>query len=136
MKRTKFVFTIVFTLLTGIIIGSFVTYFLAEAGSGHLSFPERHAARIDKIVRELDLNAQQKKQFYAVHLRYLSKGCARLQESKPFMLQLIEEETSEINLILNPEQQKKYKEIIDKRTEKFKTRFANAELLKKYLPGQ
>jgi hypothetical protein len=136
MQKTKFISTIIFTFLTGSIIGSLATYFVATGGYRHLNFPQRHAARIEKTVIELNLNEQQRKQFYAIHLRYLNKGCAELQKTKPLMLQLMEEEANEINSILNPEQQKKYKEIITERTEKFKSKFANAELLKKHLPRQ
>ncbi|MFA6717222.1 MAG: hypothetical protein WC082_05935 [Victivallales bacterium] len=136
MKKTKFTFTIIFTLLTGIITGSFATYFIVKSSSPKLSFSQRHAARIEKIIKELALNEQQQKQFYIIHLKHLSKNYARLRESKPFMLEQIDEEIKEISSILTPEQREKYVKIMKEKRDKFKTKFANFELLKKHFPQQ
>ena len=136
MKKTKFTLTIIFTLLTGIITGSFATYFIVRAAFPKLSFSQRHAARIESIIKELALNEQQQKQFYTIHLRHLSQNYARLRESKPFMLRQTDEEIKEISSILTPEQREKYEKIMKEKRDKFKTKFANIELLKKYFPQQ
>ncbi|MDD5599355.1 MAG: hypothetical protein PHV82_15520 [Victivallaceae bacterium] len=136
MKKTKFTLTIIFTLLTGVITGSLATYLIVRAASPKLSFSQRHAARIESIIKELALNEQQQKQFYTIHLRHLSQNYARLRETKPFMLQQIDEETKAISLILSPEQREKYEKIMKEKRDKFKTKFANFELLKKHFPRQ
>jgi gas vesicle protein len=134
MKKEKFIFTIVFTLLTGVIIGSIVTYLMTKPDSKRLSFAKHHAAGIEKVINQLDLNEEQKKQFYTIHIKHLTRVCSVLKKNKPAIIKIIEEETGEINSTLTPEQQQKFKEIRAKMLNKFKTKFANVELLKHQLP--
>jgi uncharacterized membrane protein YraQ (UPF0718 family) len=134
MKKTKFIFTIVFTLITGLIIGSIVTYFLTEPNLEKFNFQKYHAAKIKQAIEKLDLNEQQKKQFYDIHVKHLTRVCSTLKKNKPNIIQIFEDETQEMNSILTPEQQKKLKEIRAKKINKFKSRFANIELLKKQFP--
>jgi len=134
MKKTKFIFTIVFALTTGLIIGSIVTYFLTKPNLEKFSFQKFHAAKIENMLSKLDLNEQQKQKFYAIHVKYLAQVCSTLKVTKPNILQILESEKNEINSILTPEQQKKFQEIRTKQINKFKTKFANIELLKKQFP--
>ena len=136
MKKTKIIFTVIFTLLTGLIIGSIVTYFLTKPNIEKFNFQEFHAAKIKSIVNKLDLSKQQKEQFYAIHVKYLSHVCATLQKDKPIILKFIKDEKNEINSILTPEQQKRFEKIRTKQINKFKTRFANIKLLKKQFPTE
>ena len=69
MKKEKFIFTIVFTLLSGIIIGSIITYLMTKPAEKRLSFEKHHAAKIRKIIKKLNLNEEQKKQFYTIHTK-------------------------------------------------------------------
>lgn len=132
MKKEKFIFTIVFTLLTGIIIGSIATYILKPV-SKRLNFEKHHAEKIRKVIKKLNLNEEQEKQFYNIHVKYLTRMCSVMKKTKPDMIKIIEEETSEICTILTPEQQKEFKEKRAKLLDKFKTKFANAELFKQEL---
>ncbi len=134
MKKEKFIFTIVFTLLTGLIIGSIVTCLITKPHPQKLNFAKHHAAGIEKVINKLDLNEEQKKQFYAIHIKHLTRVCSVLKKNKPAIIKIIEEETSEMNTILTPEQQKKFKEMRAKMLNKFKTKFANVELFKQQLP--
>ena len=134
MKKEKFIFTIVFTLLSGIIIGSIFTYLLTTPRSKRSDFAKHHAAKIEKVVKKLNLNEEQKKQFYSIHIKYLTRMCSIMSKNKPGIEKIINEETTETASILTPEQQKKFKEIRAKLLKKFKTKFANAELFKKELP--
>ena len=134
MKKTKFIFTIVFTLITGLVIGSIVTYLLTKPNPEKFNFHKFHAAKVERLLEKLDLNEQQKQQFYDIHIKYLTRGCSKLKTIKPDILLLIEEETKEINSILSPEQQKKFQEIKAKKLNKFKKQFGNPELFKKQFP--
>jgi len=133
MKKEKFIFTIIFTLLTGVIIGSIFTYLLAKPEPEKLNFAKHHAEKIEKIIKKLNLNEKQKKQFYTIHIKYLTRMCSIMKKNKPAIEKNINEETAEMNSILTPEQQQKFKEMRAKMLNKFKTKFANAELFKKEL---
>jgi periplasmic protein CpxP/Spy len=136
MKKTKFIFTIVFTLITGLIIGAIVTYFLTKPNLEKFNFHKFHAAKVERLLEKLDLNEQQKQKFYDIHIKYLTRGCSKLKTIKPDIIQIIEEETKEMNSVLTPEQQKKFQEIKAKKLNKFKTKFGNPELFKKQFPKE
>ena len=136
MKKTKIISTIIFTLLTGVIIGSIVTYFLTKPNPEKFNFHKFHAAKVKRLLEELDLNEQQKQQFYDIHVKYLTRACSKLKTIKPDILQRIEEETKEMNSVLTPEQQKKFQEIKAKKLNKFKKQFGNPELFKKQFPKE
>ncbi len=134
MKKEKFIFTIVFTLLSGMIIGSILTYLLVTPSRKRLNFAKHHAAKVAKVIKKLDLNEEQKKQYYKIHVKHLIRLCSAMKKNQPAIIKVINEETAEINSILTPEQQEKFKEMRIKMLNKFKAKFANAELLKKELP--
>jgi len=134
MKKTKFISTIIFTLLTGVIIGSIATYFITKPNPEKFNFHKFHAARIAKLLEELNLNEQQKQKFYAIHAKHLTRMCSKLKTIKPEILQIIEIETKKMNSILTPEQQKKFQEMKSKKINKFKKEFGNPELFKKQFP--
>ena len=134
MKKTKIISTIIFTLLTGVIIGSIVTYLMTKPNPKKFNFAKHHAEKIEKVIKKLNLNEEQKKQFYAIHIKYLTRVCSTMKKNKPAIIKIIEEETNEMNTILTPEQQKKSKEMRAKMLNKFKTKFANIKLLKEQFP--
>ena len=134
MKKTKFIFTIVFTLITGLVIGSIVTYLLTKPNPEKFNFHKFHAAKVERLLEELDLNEQQKQKIYDIHVKYLTRICSKLKTIKPDILQIIEDETKEMNSVLTPEQQKKFQEIKAKKINKFKKQFGNPELFKKQFP--
>jgi len=134
MKKTKIISTIIFTLLTGVIIGSIVTYFLTKPNPEKFNFHKFHAAKVERLLEELNLNEQQKQKFYNIHVKHLTRICSKLKTIKPDILQIIEDETKEMNSVLTPEQQKKFQEIKAKKLNKFKKQFANPELFKKQFP--
>ena len=59
--------------------------------------------------------------------------CSVMKKNKPDIIKIIEEETSEMCSILTPEQQKEFKAKRAKLLNKFKEKFANAELFKQEL---
>ena len=134
MKKSKIIFTVIFTLATGLITGSIATYFITKPNPEKFNFHKFHAAKVEKMLKGLDLNEQQKKKFYDIHIKYLTRVCSKLKTIKPDILQIVENETNEMNSILTPEQQKKFQKIRTKQINKFKTKFANIELLKKQFP--
>ncbi|MDD5697605.1 MAG: hypothetical protein PHH77_03215 [Victivallaceae bacterium] len=136
MNKTKFTCTIIFTLLTGVIIGALLTCLLMKPGHETSNFERHHARILRKIVKKLDLNERQEQQFYTIHEKRLADLCAIMQTVKPRMLQMILEEKNEIAAILTPEQQAKFAKIREKQINKFKSRFANIEYLKSSFPAQ
>ncbi len=134
MKKTKFILIMVFILLTGLITGTIITYFLTKPNPEKFNFQKYHAMIIEGMINKLDLNEQQKQDFYKIHIKNLSSVCSILQKIKPDIIQLIEAETKEMYSILTPAQQKKLKEIRIMQLGRFKARFANTKLLIEQFP--
>lgn len=134
MKKTKIIFILIFTLATGLISGSIATYFITKPSPEKLNFHKFHAAKIANLLDEQELNEEQKKKFYDIHIKYLTIVGSKLKTIKPDIIQIIEKETSEMKSIMTPEQQKKFQKIKEKKLNKFKKLFGNPEPFKKQFP--
>lgn len=134
MKKSKIIFTVIFALTTGLITGSIATYFITKPNPEKFNFHKFHATKIARLLEELDLNEQQKKKIYDIHVKHLTLVCSKLKTIKPDILQIVENETSEMNSVMTPEQQKKFQEIKEKKINKFKKLFGNPEPFKEQFP--
>ncbi|MDD5728309.1 MAG: hypothetical protein PHV59_07090 [Victivallales bacterium] len=135
MKKTEFTFTVLFALLSGLIIGSISTCILLRPVPEKFDFDKKHAEMIIRTAQTLNLNPEQEKQFYAIYSSQLRRAYAVLRPLKPELLKILNEKMREINSILTPEQQVIFREINTEKINRFKNRFANAELVEKYFPG-
>lgn len=136
MKKSKFILTVVFALTTGLIIGSIATYFITKPNPEKFNFHKLHAARIAHFLEKLNLNKAQKKKFYDIHVKHLTLVCSKLKTIKPDILKIVKTETTEMNSIMTPEQQKKFQKIKENMLNKFKKQFGNPEPFKKQFPKQ
>ena len=133
MKKSKFIFSIILSLLSGFIIGSIVTYSLSVPHKIP-GFEKRHAAKLARIVNELSLSEKQKQQFYNIHAKHLTRLFSLMHKSKPAILQILDDENKEIASILSSGQLAKFDEISSSHMSRFKRKFANIELMKQQLP--
>ena len=134
MKKTKIIFIAIFALATGLITGSIATYFITKQNLEKFNFHKFHAAKLAKMLDELELNEEQKKKIYAIHIKYLTIVGSKLKTIKPDIIQIVEKETNEMKSIMTPEQQKEFQKIKEKKLNKFKKLFGNPEPFKKQFP--
>jgi Spy/CpxP family protein refolding chaperone len=134
MKKSKFAGTVFFALFTGLITGSIITYMIMKPGPEKFDFEKRHARIIIQAAKQLELNQDQEKQFYAIYSKYLKRGCALVHPLRSQLVKILEEKDKEISSILTPEQQKIFRKVSSEKMKRFKEKFANPETVIKYFP--
>lgn len=134
MKKSKFTCTVFFALFTGLITGSIITYMIMKPGPEKFDFEKRHARIIIQAARQLELDKNQEKQFYAIYSKHLKRGCDLLLPLKPELVKILEDKNKEISSILTPKQQKIFDKVSSEKKRRFKDKFANAKTVIQYFP--
>jgi replication initiation and membrane attachment protein DnaB len=131
MKKSKLTITIIVSALTGLIIGSSISFLICKTCHEKVNFEKHHALMLKNIIKKLNMDDNQVKEFYKIHRKYFLKACDKLQVIKPALIDILEAEKKEVGSILTAEQKKKFHEIKREQIENFKLKFANAEYLDK-----